>query len=408
MKRTGKFVKILSLVLCAAILMLTLVSCGKGEDILTFTADGKEYTLTENEFDFMMMYRKYQIFYANSYPSSYDAFLWQDAETDSSIKQVIVDTGKTIIVEKYLMEKFGLELDSAELKKLKDEYKATVKAIGGEGAFKKYYGWTADQMYEYDVAIKNNAMIRDYLYNAEKGVDKVTDAEREAYYTENFNQYQFIMITTKQDIAKDDAGNKIYLAYDKEGKSVEITDISEEFLKEKEYTLAYSYKYVDLEEGSERKEAKTALVDEIIAELKDGADFKELALKYSDEFISSYFADGYIVEGNLIDDETAIKAIDALEVGDFTETAISLESGAYYYIVKKVALEESAYKQAEEGAEDTTYAELFSEFENTVIDNKYEKFLEEYINAVAENKDLLAKYSMATTKLSPMIESLVG
>ena len=75
MKRTGKFVKILSLVLCAAILMLTLVSCGKGEDILTFTADGKEYTLTENEFDFMMMYRKYQIFYANSYPSSYDAFL---------------------------------------------------------------------------------------------------------------------------------------------------------------------------------------------------------------------------------------------------------------------------------------------------------------------------------------------
>jgi hypothetical protein len=263
-------------------------------------------------------------------------------------------------------------------------------------------------MYEYDVAIKNNAMIRDYLYNAEKGVDKVTDAEREAYYTENFNQYQFIMITTKQDIAKDDAGNKIYLAYDKEGKSVEITDISEEFLKEKEYTLAYSYKYVDLEEGSERKEAKTALVDEIIAELKDGADFKELALKYSDEFISSYFADGYIVEGNLIDDETAIKAIDALEVGDFTETAISLESGAYYYIVKKVALEESAYKQAEEGAEDTTYAELFSEFESTVTDSKYEKFLEEYINAVAENKDLLAKYSMATTKLSPMIESLVG
>ena len=115
MKRTGKFVKILSLVLCAAMLMLALASCGKGDNVLTFTADGKEYTLTESELDFMMMYRKYQLFYANSYPSSYDAFLWQDAETDSSITQVIVDTAKTVLVEKYLMEKFGLELDEKEV-----------------------------------------------------------------------------------------------------------------------------------------------------------------------------------------------------------------------------------------------------------------------------------------------------
>ena len=408
MKRTGKFVKFLSLVLCVAMLMLTLASCGKGDNVLTFTADGKEYTLTESEFDFMMMYRKYQLFYANSYPSSYDALLWQDAETDASIKEVIVDTAKTIIVEKYLMEKYGLELDSAELKKLKDEYKATVKGIGGEGAFKKYYGWSSDQMYEYDVAIKNNAMVRDYLYNAETGIDKVTEEELEEYYNANFNQYQIIMITTTQDISKDEEGNKQYLAYDKNGKEVTVTDISEEYLKEKEYTLAYSYKYVDLEEGSERKEEKTALVDEILAELKEGADFKELALKYSDEFISEYFADGYIIEGDLISDEAAIKAINALEVGEYTETAISLESGAYYYIVKKVALAEKAYTHANEGAEDTTYAELFSEYTSTVEDHKYEEFLKEYIEAVVVNEEVLGTYSMATTKLSPMIEALVG
>lgn len=407
MKRTGKFVKILSLVLCVAMLMLTLASCGKGDNVLTFTADGKEYTLTESEFDFMMMYRKYQIFYANSYPSYYDSLLWSE-DTDASIKEVIVDTAKTIIVEKYLMEKYGLEIDSAELKKLKDEYKTTVKGIGGEGAFKKYYGWSSDQMYEYDVAIKNNAMVRDYLYNAETGIDKVTEEELEEYYNANFNQYQIIMITTTQDISKDEEGNKQYLAYDKNGKEVTVTDISEEYLKEKEYTLAYSYKYVDLEEGSERKEEKTALVDEILAELKDGADFKELALKYSDEFISEYFADGYIIEGDLISDEAAIKAIDALEVGEYTETAISLESGAYYYIVKKVALTEKAYTHANEGAEDTTYAELFSEYTTTVEDHKYEEFLEEYIAAVVVNEEVLGTYSMATTKLSPMIEALVG
>ncbi len=408
MKRTGKFVKILSLVLCAAMLMLTLASCGKGDNVLTFTADGKEYTLTESEFDFMMMYRKYQIFYANSYPSSYDAFLWTDTETDSSIKDVIVDTAKTIIVEKYLMEKYGLELDSKELKELKDEYKATIKAVGGKGLFLKKYGWTADQMYEYDIAIKNNAMVRDYLFNAETGIDKVTDAELEEYYNANFNQYQLIMITTTQDISKDADGNKQYLAYDENGKEVTVTDISEEYLEENKYTLAYSYKYVDLEEGSERKEEKTALVDEILAELKEGADFKELALKYSDEFISEYFADGYIIEGDLINDEDAIKAIDALEVGEYTETAISLESGKYYYIVKKVALTEKAYTHANEGAEDTTYAELFKDFAATVEDHKYEEFLKEYIEAVVENEEVLATYSMATTKLSPMIKDMIG
>ena len=408
MKRTGKFVKILSLVLCAAMLMLALASCGKGDNVLTFTADGKEYTLTESELDFMMMYRKYQLFYANSYPSSYDAFLWQDAETDSSITQVIVDTAKTVLVEKYLMEKFGLELDEKEVKELKDKYKASVKQWGGQGGFKARFGWTADQMMQYDLAIKNNTMIRDYLYNTETGVEKVTDEELDAYYNEKYKQYQLIMITTTQDVSKNDEGKKEYLVYDKDGKEVTVTDISEENLKANEYSLAYSYKYVDLEEGSERKEEKTALVDEILAELKEGADFKELALKYSDEFLTEYFEDGYILEGDLINDEDAIEAINKLEVGDYTETAISIESGKYYYIVKRVALEEKAYTHAYEGAENTEYADLFEDFGSTVADSKYEKFLEEYIKAVVENKEVLETYSMATTKLSPMIAKMIG
>ncbi|MBO5006638.1 MAG: peptidylprolyl isomerase [Clostridia bacterium] len=408
MKRTGKFVKILSLVLCAAMLMLALASCGKGDSVLTFTADGKEYTLTESEFDFMMMYRKYQIFYANNYPSAYDEFLWQDSEVDSELKQVIVDTAKTVVVEKYLMEKFGLELDEKEVKELKDEYKATIKGIGGQGAFKANYGWTADQMMQYDLAIKNNTLIRDYLYNTETGVEKVTDEELDAYYNENFKQYQLIMISTTQDVSKDADGKKEYVVYDKNGKEVTVTDISEESLKEKEYSIAYTYKYVDLEDGSERKEEKIALVDEILSELKDGADFKELALKYSDEFLTEYFEDGYILEGDLINDEDAIEAINKLEVGDYTEKAISLDSGKYYYIVKRVALADKAYTHADEGAENTEYADLFENFDSTVADSKYEKFLEEYINAVVVNEDILAEYSMATTKLSPMIKKMIG
>ena len=124
--------------------------------------------------------------------------------------------------------------------------------------------------------------------------------------------------------------------------------------------------------------------------------------------MTEYFEDGYILEGDLINDEDAIEAINKLEVGDYTETAISIESGKYYYIVKRVALEEKAYTHAYEGAENTEYADLFEDFGSTVADSKYEKFLEEYIKAVVENKEVLETYSMATTKLSPMIAKMIG
>lgn len=300
------------------------------------------------------------------------------------------------------MEKFGLEHDAEEINELKQQYKNLVKSAGGKGAFKKQYGWTSDQMYAYDVALKNNTAVRDYLYNEETGVEKVTDEELEEYYKENFYQYLMIMIDTTQDVAKDKDGNKIYIVYDKDGNEVEETNISEEYLTEKEYTLAYTYKYEEITDD-ERTEEKASLADVILAELEGGADFQELALKYSDEFLTEYFERGYIVEGDLMSDEDAKEAIDALEIGDYTKTAISLESGKYVYIIKRVELEEKAYEDAYEDAEDKEYAELFEDYYTTVSDHKYEHFLEEYVNAVVVNEEIVGNYTMATTKLSPLI-----
>ncbi len=406
MKRTGKFAKILSIMLCAVMLMIMLASCGKSGAAFTFTIDGKEYTVTESEYEFMMMYRKYQIFSSNNYYSWYDELIWDD-ETNSAMTEIMQNTAKTIAVEKYLMEKFGLEHDAEELKELKQEYKTAVTNYGGKGAFKKAFGWTADQMYEYDIAVKNNTAIQDYLYNEETGVEKVTAEELETYYQENFYQYLIIMIDTTQDIARDKDGNKKYLAYDKDGKEVAVTDISEEYLKENEYTLAYSYEYEEITD-EERKENKALLAEEILAKLKEGEDFQKLALEYSDEFLTEYFERGYIVEGDLMSDEDAKAAIDALKVGDYTETAISLESGKYLYLIKRVELEEKAYEDANEDAEDKEYADIFADYYSTVASSKYEKFLEEYVNAVVINSDIVDKYTMADVTLSPMIASTIG
>lgn len=401
MNRTGKLTKILSLVLCVAMVMLALVSCGKKSAAFTLTADGKDYVLTESEYEFLLMYRKYQIFYANGIKAEYNSS-FSNMFDDEQLTDVMKQTSKTIVAEKYLMDKFNLSIDEKEISELEKTYDTAIKNIGGKGVFKRQYGWTWDQMFEYDLAIKRQTLIKDYLYNEETGIEKVTDEELEKYYTENFKQYQIIMIDTKNDIAKDDDGNKIYLAYDKDGKSVEITDISEEYLKEKEYTLAYSYKTEKIED-EDRTAEKAALADVILAELKNGTDFQELALKYSDLFLTEYFKNGYIIEGDLINDEDAIKAISALEVGDYTEEAISIESGSNMYIIKRVELKEKAYEDAYENATDTEYADLFEDYKDTVADYKYEQFLEKYVNAVVEEKDVTGKYSMASVALSPLI-----
>ena len=148
-----------------------------------------------------------------------------------------------------------------------------------------------------------------------------------------------------------------------------------EYLKENEYTLAYSYQYEKITDDT-RKAEKKELVDEILAKLKEGVAFEELAAQYSEEMLTHYYKDGYMVDGDLISDENAIKVIDELEIGEYTEKSFTVSS-KYEYIVKRVELTEKAYTHADEDAEDKTYAELFENYEDAVITVKYSELLEE-------------------------------
>ena len=170
-------------------------------------------------------------------------------------------------------------------------------------------------------------------------------------------------------------------------------------MKEKEYVLGYSYKYEDIKDEA-RKTEKEELEDVILQQLKDGADFKELALKYSDEFLTSHYENGYMVSGDLISDDTAIKAIEKLEVGQYTEEAISISSGKYIYIIKRIELTEKAYTHAEEDAEETEYADVFANYRTTVKNYTYSELLKEYAKSIVVNTTVIEKYSMKDTYLA--------
>ena len=405
MIKTGSFSKIISLLLCVFTLAFSLSSCGKKDIIATYTADGKDYTVTEKEFDFFMKYRKYEYFYSSYISAKYDtADFWStkidDGNTiDKTLTDSVIRTAKTVAVEKYLMDKYGLTLDEADVKKAKEDSKTAEKNYGGAGAFKKYWGYTGDDYYEYQLSVLRSKKVYDYLFS-DAGSLVLDDGQLEEYYKENYKQYQFILINTKQKIATDDEGNKQYLVYDESGNSVYVTDISKEFLEEKKYTLGYNYKYENLTD--EEKEKKSTLAEELIAQLKNGAVFKELAVANSDNFYSSYYPNGLIVDGDLVNDDKVIEALKDLEIGSYTD-AISVSSGDYIYIIKRVELKEKAYKDAEENAEDKEYAELFKDYIDTVKSSKYSNYLEELCASVVTNDAIINKYNMTKTYLSQAI-----
>jgi enoyl reductase-like protein len=117
--------------------------------------------------------------------------------------------------------------------------------------------------------------------------------------------------------------------------------------------------------------------------------------------LTHYYKPGYMVDGDLINDKNVIDAIKDLEIGKYTEKAITVQS-KYDYIIKRVDLTEKAYKHADENAEDKTYAALFKDYVTAVETKTYSDKIEEMAKSVVVNTAVTSKYTMQGTYLSKM------
>ncbi len=434
MNTTRKLSKVLALVLCVAMLTLALVSCGKDKNVaFTYEMNGETYTLSEAEYTMLMTIIKQNLFsqyvyYGQYYGPKDNAAFWATKTDEGKTYEQLytenaMEISKSIVVEQYLAKKHGLINadgtlnfgDDADLKKQYDEAVAaiaeTVKSLGGKGAYRRYYGYMPADLEKY----YNFTYMSKLVLNSTFDETPLTDEQLDEYYKENFKQYIIILINKEEDIkyekdkdgnlVKDENGNPkpYYVVYDKTGSTKYVTDISEEYLKEKEYTLAYSYQYEKITD-EKRKEEKKELAEEILARLEKGGEgnsFEELAKEFSDEMLTHYYKDGYMVDGDLISDKVAIEAIKDLEVGEYTKKSFTVSS-KYEYIVKRIDLTEKAYKQAEENAEDKTYADLFKNYVDAVETEKYSDMLEEMAKEVKVDTAITSKYTMQKTFLSKM------
>jgi hypothetical protein len=295
---------------------------------------------------------------------------------------MIVDQAKAILIEKYLFDKLGLSISEETVKENKEAKKTAVEYLGGAGAYKQYYGYTAEQYYgTYQEMVARSNAVLEYLCG-ENGELKVTDADLEKYYTENYVGYQYIVIDMKNKVVRDENGNRVVEKKTETNESGEKVEVDSE-----------SYKLAALTD--DEKSEKQNLAATIFAELEAGtATFEELIALYSDEYFSVEYPEGVFVleEGTFINTTVDEKAKE-LKIGEYTKEAISVNSDAYQYIVKRVDLKDAVYN-------DDHYLNLFNGYEDTVMYVKYEDHIKTYFENVVVDEAVSGKYTFADTFLS--------
>ena len=247
--------RLISLVMAALMLagaMFIFASCGE-KVAMSLEIDGKTYTVTTKELDFLFPYIKMNLFYSYGMTSVFnDPSFWSsEIENDDGTKstagdiqtQNILNIAKNLVVTKYLYEKYGRPaIDNEALEKYKTQLAQMLSyyGYGKEGYYKRYFGYTTDQELDYYTRGLENDAIMEYLFG-ENGTMKLTDEDKETYYKDSYIAYQFIMLDMNKDITKDEEGNRVQKTEkDKDGNETkleeyEYTDLTDE-QKERKYS----------------------------------------------------------------------------------------------------------------------------------------------------------------------------
>ena len=380
-----RFTKIIAALIVACMIAATVCSCGS-TPVMTLNADnGQTYTINKSLLNFMMIYVKQTTFINNGWYSGYDInALWSqnysdDTTYDQYLTATVVSQLRSMLVEEYLFDKFNLTIDAANLAKIKEQKKSL--EAQGRGAYKQYYGFTTDQLYEYLLLVEKSSAIVEYLYG-DNGVEAVNETDKENYYKEYFKGYQYIMFDMNNKVVLDEDGSKVRTTTtDSDGNTV----VNDEYKTEKM--------------TDEEKDEKALLPDKVLKLINEGGDFAELAAEYSDSYLSVKYKDGVFVTSSILTEAAAKEKIDALEEGEVSEV-ITVGDGEYSYIVKRVPLIEKVYDEELH----PEYVDLFDGYTGSVQDEKYSKLIEKYVDSVTVDEEVINGLSMEKTFLSKSVD----
>lgn len=406
------YIRLLSLLLCVAMLCGTMTACGGGGETMMKLGDQK---LSVNIYELMLS--RYRGTMEYSYPDAAQDQFW-DIVIDSSgvtyndyFTASILDNAKTYICAMYVHDEVeGLTLPEETIKGIDEELRTMIDELadGSKTAFNA-------QIAAYGV---NYQMLRDAyimeakimnLQNTLYGVDGalLSDVVKEEYYQKNYVRFKHVFFFTYGAVYEtDENGDAIYyndndsIAYDKtngttktdengntvkdaNGDPVYYTADGRISYDKKNGLRAYVYdkngyvttrKYTD-----EEIELARGKAEQIYQMAQADYDFDELVEIYNeDQGLDEYTNGFYLTPASEYEVEVVKEAVQEMKVGEIR----LIESDFGFHVVKRYELDEGAYH-------DTVNADFFSDMTQNIMTDMFLKLVNQYADRVEVNEELV-------------------
>lgn len=352
--------------MAVTILLGCFSGCGvvKGDTVMEYEG----YKITEAMYSYWMA--RYKTIFLYTYNGSADQEKFWNTEIsegytyDKFITDYINFYAKQVLVAMKLFDDYSLVFSENVKQNISAQVNGLIDSYGTKAELNTYlaeYGLNVATLERiYYAQAKLNA-VNDHLYG-ENGISKVTDAERENYYKANYFCAEWIYIYTKVKLKTNEKGDY-------------ITDTNGVYVTE--------------ELTEVEKLSKQQKIEDILAKIEAGQDFKTLKAQYSEEDQEkyAYYPDGVNISAN--DYETYgtdfIKKISETELGEITVC----EDEYATFIVKRYPLKEFSELTTQE-------KNIMVDFETYVLDAKSEAYYK--AAEVKEFPEVIAKYNIREHK----------
>jgi len=342
----------------ALILCLTVNGCTRTGDAVMTYGDSQ---ITENEFRYYLSY--YKGVFLDSFtdmkdiPSYYRKTLDNGQTMEEYLHQTVVDNVSMTLICMELFDKEDLAVSENMKKQISDNLEQLVEdyANGDEKALNAElaaFGVNIDMLQNIYINQEKSGFLFDYLYG-DSGTEKVTDAERQAYFEENYCRMQHIYINNAYQYVLTEEG---YLQYSEDGEVI-TAPLPEEI-----------------------QTVKDSAVTAVETALASGEDFNKLYQTYSEDRL---YKNGYYLTRKIDFIDEVVDAAFALEIGEFTR----VESAVGTHFILRLPPDEKPWENPDN-------ADFFDTFEESLRSELFMQYVRGHLPDVQIDTEKVSAYTV--------------
>ena len=358
-------VKKISALLLALLLCLPLAACSSQKKIMSF----RDSSITANMYSFWLS--SFKTKFVNTYNNSADTDAFWDTEvmngvtTEQYAREQIDNEIRKILIGIQLYREYGLKLDADIVSAIDADIAEKIDYYGSRASLNETlsaFGINADILRDIYIAEEKLYAVYDYLYG-ENGVEKVTDAEIDAYYRANYSRVKYLIIYTEQEYVLDDEG---FVMTDADGY------------------------YVTRDLTDEEKAAKQDKIRDAMICVNAGDDFDSIMTQYN-EVDMSYYTNGFYISANELGTfgYQMVKETAEMDVGEIRRID---DNGITMIVQKLELLDRSDFSDAD--------TEQLASLEEYCVGKKYTDRFSALFDEVVCDQEQLDQFSLRTAAIN--------